>query len=570
MNDKPVPRVSDWRLASVFALALVILVSANVGTYRLTTGFIALSHERHHAQEILEHTQLLLAQVVDAETGQRGYLITGNPAYLEPYNAALPRVNAALAQLVDLTKNDPEQRLQMEQFQQLIATKLGELRATIDLRRQRGPEAAQRMVATNLGKGTMDAMRGLASAMVSRTEGIVNQRYEAGQIEAHRATRAILGGNILSYALLLAVFVLLIREIRERRRAEEPFRLMIENVKDYAIFMLDADGRVATWNAGAQRFKGYLAEEIVGKHFSVFYTPDDVKKGRPQEGLKTAAAEGRFEAEGWRVRKDGSRFYASVVLTALRNKSGELRGFCKVTRDITARKQAEEELLASNKELDAFSYSVAHDLRAPLRHIDAFSRILEEEKAEQLDAEGRRYLGLIRNDARQAGKLIDDLLSLARLGRQELACQDTDLNEVIEAVVGELKAEYGNRHIEWRISSLPRVECDAGLLKQVFTNLLSNAVKYSRPRDQAVIEVGETRRDNQRLIFVCDNGVGFDMKHASKIFEVFQRLHGSDEFEGTGVGLATVQRIVQKHGGRIWAESQLGRGATFLFNLKGL
>ena len=220
MKDKSVLLISDWRLAGVFTLALAILLAADVGTYRLTTGFIRLSDERHHAHQILEQTEQLLTELVNAETGQRGYLITGDRAYLEPYDAALPRINTAVTGLAELTKDDPLQRYQVEQLQHLIATKLDELRATIDLRRAKGFEPAQRMVLTNLGKGTMDAARRLTLAMLTRSEDQVNQRYEAGAIQARRTTWALLGVNFLSYALLFSVFVLLNRQIRVRKQAE--------------------------------------------------------------------------------------------------------------------------------------------------------------------------------------------------------------------------------------------------------------------------------------------------------------------------------------------------------------
>jgi signal transduction histidine kinase len=224
------------------------------------------------------------------------------------------------------------------------------------------------------------------------------------------------------------------------------------------------------------------------------------------------------------------------------------------------------ELDATNKELEAFTYSVAHDLRAPLRHIDGFSRMLEDE-TDALTDEAKRFVKRIREGARRMGQLVDDLLNLARLGRKELSLQVAGLSTLVEETAGEVKAEIKGRSIEWKIGALPFVECDPGLMKQVFVNLLSNAAKYSRPREHARIEVGATGVDGQYTIFVRDNGVGFSMKYADKLFGVFQRLHRAEDFEGTGVGLATVQRIIRKHGGRVWAESELDKGATFYFTL---
>jgi PAS domain S-box-containing protein len=612
--------------------------------------------------------------------------------------------------------------------------------------------------------------------------------------------------------------------------SEETFRMLVSQVKDYAIFMLDAEGRVMSWNEGAECIKGYKPREIIGRHFSCFYTPEDIALEYPQEELQTAAREGRFEDEGWRVRKDGSRFWANVVLTALRDEKGELRGFSKVTRDVTARKKAEqnlrvllygapdaivavnqegkivlvnpqveklfgygrEELLgqameilvpdrfrghhaghctnffaaprvremgavrelyarrkdgtefpvdislslleteegplvssairditerkraeealrqseqrlsvalesaqtgiwelnletdtsirslrhdqifgyselqprwgleifmphvvpqdreqaqksfeeayktdvlnlecrilraddqslrwvsaqgrlvrdpqgkpvrmygvvadvtdrkkveedllalnrdlqrktaefeAANKELEAFTYSVSHDLRAPLRHVDGFSKLLIDKHGAELSPDAREDVATIRESVVQMGMLIDDLLNLARLGKRQLITEATGLNSLVKEVQMELIRANPGRAIEWKIATLPFVECDPFLMKQVFVNLLSNAVKYSRPRTPAVIEVGVASQNGTRAVYVRDNGVGFSMKYAGKLFGVFQRLHRSEDFEGTGVGLATVQRIIHKHGGRIWADAALDQGATFYFAL---
>jgi signal transduction histidine kinase len=225
------------------------------------------------------------------------------------------------------------------------------------------------------------------------------------------------------------------------------------------------------------------------------------------------------------------------------------------------------ELEASNKDLEAFTYSVSHDLRAPLRRIDGFANLLVEEYGAQLPQEAERYLSRVQAGARQMGNLVDDLLNLARLGRKELNVQVTGLSSIVESVADVLKRETLERTVEWKIQSLPFVECDPALMEVVFTNLLSNAVKYTRPRQQAVIQIGSIDENGSPVIFVRDNGVGFSMKYADKLFGVFQRLHRAEDFEGTGVGLATVQRILHKHGGRIWVEADLDQGACFYFTV---
>ena len=227
------------------------------------------------------------------------------------------------------------------------------------------------------------------------------------------------------------------------------------------------------------------------------------------------------------------------------------------------------ELEAMNKELEAFTYSVSHDLRAPLRHIDGFSRLLQEECSSKLDETAQHYLDRIRTGTLNMGRLIDDLLSLSRIGRREATPKLTGLGSLVKEVLNEFESETIGRRIEWKVGELPFVECDPSLMKLVFRNLLSNALKFTRPRDVAVIEVGQTVLNGQPAIFVRDNGVGFSMKHVDKLFGVFQRLHREADFEGTGVGLATVQRIIHKHSGRTWAEGEIDKGATFFFTLPG-
>ncbi|HTQ59245.1 MAG TPA: PAS domain S-box protein [Candidatus Solibacter sp.] len=382
-----------------------------------------------------------------------------------------------------------------------------------------------------------------------------------------------------------------IRDISDRkkieedlRQSEERARLLVSGVEDYAILMLNRDGRIISWNNGAEKIKGYRADEILGQHFSLFYTPEDIQSGKPARALQTAAECGSFKDEGWRVRKDGKHFWANVVITALHDEKGQLRGFGKMTRDVTARKHAEEaleqqrielarsnaEMTAANKELEAFSYSVSHDLRAPLRTIDGFSRALLEDYFEKLDDEGRKHLERVRAATQHMGNLIDDLLNLSKMTRAAMHLENVNLSALAGEVLENLQKSQPERQLELRIEPGLEANADSHLLRILLENLLGNAWKFTSKRATACIEIGKTNGNGTPAFFVRDDGAGFDSAYADRLFGAFQRLHAVSEFPGTGIGLATVQRIVNRHGGRVWAESSVGRGATFYFTLANL
>ncbi len=374
----------------------------------------------------------------------------------------------------------------------------------------------------------------------------------------------------------------------ELRAGEERFRLLVDGVEDYAIYLLDQEGNVVSWNNGAQRIEGYKAEEALGLNFSRFFPPEDVEAGLPGRLLEKARTAGRAREELWQLRKDGTRFWASLLLAGLKDDQGRHCGFAKVNHDMTLHKAAQEEirrlnstleqrvrertaqLEAVNKELETFSYSVSHDLRAPLRHIDGFADMLRQRASSQLDETSLEYLNIITEATRQMSRLIDALLAFSRMGRAALNKAQVDSNKLVKAILHDLSYDMEGRRLEWRIASLPLVMADPALLRQVWFNLISNALKYTRVRDVATIEIGVKPAENEYVFFIKDNGVGFDMHYVDKLFGVFQRLHGAGEFEGTGIGLANVRRIVQRHGGRVWAEGEPDVGATFYFTLPKL
>ncbi|MGC2450148.1 MAG: PAS domain S-box protein [Candidatus Sulfotelmatobacter sp.] len=372
-----------------------------------------------------------------------------------------------------------------------------------------------------------------------------------------------------------------IRDITERKRVEETARKLAAIVEssDDAIIGKDLNGIIVSWNRGAERMFGYTADEAVGRDISLIYPPEHVND--EIEILDRLRQGDRVEhTETVRVAKSGKRLDVLVTISPIKDRSGKVIGASKIARDITARKFAEQQvqklnselsdriaaLAASNKELEAFSYSVSHDLRAPLRSIDGFSLALLEDAQDKLGPADKEHLQRVRAATTRMGQLIDDLLGLARTARQELIRERVDVSRLVEEVVSQLQMAEPGHQPTVIVAPDVTVEGDRQLLRVMLENLLGNAWKFTSKQADARIEFG-MRQEYPQIFFVRDNGAGFDMTYADKLFGAFQRLHDGSEFPGSGVGLASVQRIVNRHGGRIWAESTVGKGATFYFSL---
>jgi PAS domain S-box-containing protein len=363
-------------------------------------------------------------------------------------------------------------------------------------------------------------------------------------------------------------FAKITRDLTERklaqeqlRQAEEQFRILVQGVTDYAIFMLDPAGHVTTWNAGAERIKGYPSADILGQHFSRFYTEEDRAAGMPERVLETTARTGRFDTEGWRIRKDGSRFWAHVVVDAIRDDEGDLIGFAKVTRDNTERRAAQQAV-------EAFAYSVSHDLRAPLRGIEGFARILLDDFGDALGSPGRRYAERIAAAADRLQVLIADLLTFSRLQRAEIKLCRVDPSRIVHRQVEQVRILAGGEDAIIDIAEpLPSVRAEPTVLEQAFANLLSNAVKFRRRGERAHVRVwGEVRGDRGRL-WVEDDGIGIAPEHQERIFGAFERLHGQEAYPGSGMGLAIVKTGIERMSGATGVVSLVGDGAKFWIEL---
>lgn len=366
-------------------------------------------------------------------------------------------------------------------------------------------------------------------------------------------------------------------DVTLRRRAERERDRFFTLSRDL-LCVAGFDGTFKRLNPAWEATLGFSGEELQARPFIDLVHPADREQtareaARLMQGGETLSFENRYQC------KDGSFRW---LLWSARAVSGEQLIYASA-RDITERKTAEEsiqrlhddlwrraeQLEAANRELESFSYSVSHDLRAPLRHIDGFAALLGKHAERTLDDEARRYIRVISKSARQMGRLIDDLLAFSRIGRATLRWENVDLDALVAGVIADGQYDTAERTIAWEIAALPRIRADAGLLRQVWVNLIDNAVKYSGKQDAPRIAIAgsEDAKAGEYVFSVRDNGVGFDMAYADKLFGVFQRLHGPTEFEGTGIGLANVRRIVARHGGRTWAESRVNAGATFYFSI---
>jgi len=361
---------------------------------------------------------------------------------------------------------------------------------------------------------------------------------------------------------------------------DERYNLMISEVEDYAILSLDPNGIIQNWNKGAQKIKGYTEAEIVGKSFKLFYQPEDQQSGLPDALLATARREGRATHEGWRVRKDGSKFWGSVLITAVHDNNGTVVGYTKVTRDLTERKNAEDqlrqnarELQQQNKELEQFAYIASHDLKEPLRKILVYCRRILEPGDTPLSGKQRDFLAkVIRSGERMEG-LIEDILAYSRTTMAHEFFEAVDLSLLIPEIAASFQHDGELYAVQISSDGLPVVKGIPYQLSQLFENLFSNAVKYRHPDRPLEIRItckktsdghpGTTEKDKFYNITFADNGLGFDNQFSEQIFELFQRLVTKDEYEGTGLGLAICRKIMQAHRGYITASGEPGRGATF-------
>jgi PAS domain S-box-containing protein len=363
---------------------------------------------------------------------------------------------------------------------------------------------------------------------------------------------------------------------------DQQYHLMIGEVEDYAILMLDRNGIIRNWNKGAEKIKGYTEKEIVGTHFRIFYTPQDREAGLPEQLIDKAVREGKAIHEGWRVRKNGTTFWGSIVITALHDPQGNVIGFSKVTRDLTERKQAEDKLLfyarkleAQNRELQQFAYAAAHDMKEPLRKIQLYYSAIEGQTGETLSPERqKKYMARSAEAARRMQQLIDDLLTYTQMAGSPEPFESVDLNRAVAEACDFHKNTIELLDAQVNCSRLPTIWGIPVQLRQLFINLLANSLKYHPEDRKVVVDISASRVNVPEMADVYgaerfhkitfqDNGIGFSPEEGERIFNLFERLHNRDTFSGTGIGLTICRRIMENNRGFIRATGVPGSGATF-------
>jgi PAS domain S-box-containing protein len=642
--DAPIEANLRRRVAGGFILATLMTVLLGFLSWRSAQLAADDADWVAHTYTVMDAIELMSRHVAAAESSARTFSMTGQDSWLTQYETASSTVAQDEDALRSLTADNPNQQRRLDVLEAQVRSAL-KLAETIVAKRSQlhaAPGASEVLQIERLMNVVLVAgqeMRAEEVQLLSRR----TQKTKAGRRFTGFVivVGIFVGAGLLALARLAINHELdvsaqgreelkisnasleqrveqrttaLQSEITERRQAEDAANESLATseaaLKDLAdqkfaldqhaiVAVTDVQGTITYVNDKFCAISQYSEDELIGQNHRILNSGHHPKEFF-QQMYHIIANGGVWHGEIQNRTKDGSIYWVDTTIVPFIGADGKPQQYVAIRADVTERKLAEKEiqelnddlelrvaertaqLETANKELEAFSYSVSHDLRAPLRHIGGFSKLLVEEFGSSLDPNAKHYVERIQSGTQKMGVLVDELLNLARVGRHALSLQPTRLNSIVAEVIAILQPDSQGRQIEWAIADLPAVECDPVLVKQVFQNLLSNALKFTRPRADAdgsartgtpaptlhaVIEVSHKEEVGQSVFMVRDNGVGFSMKYVDKLFGVFQRLHSAEEFEGTGIGLVTVQRIVQKHGGRVWAEAVPGKGATFYFTL---
>jgi PAS domain S-box-containing protein len=557
---------------------VVFSATAHQSVTRLMTTVDSISSTRL----VLEKTESLFSNLKDVESSARGYAITGKQTHLDPYYLAAKSAAQNLDDLKKLMRDNPLQLKRLMALEPLIQRHLSLMKEMVDLGSKNIFRAVGQSSLSDQGYSVMADIRQAIRELETDTRQLLSEQERSVTARAWAVRYSVFSASVLAMALCIVMIGGLHRAVLSRKKAELKMGGLLESTPD-AIVIVGQDGRIITTNSQTERYFGYTRQELLGQSVSIL-VPERFHQQQTKHYLDYFSRSNEPGppriVELCAVHKDGSEFPVEVTMKPIETEEGLL--VTSSIRDITRRKRAEEEIIklnrkveqraaefeAANKELEAFSYSVSHDLRAPLRSIDGFSQALLEDYAARLDAEGKDHLQRVRAGCRHMGEIIDALLVLSRMTRAEMNRVKVELSALAREVAGELRKEDPKRKVDFVIADGLSAEGDMKLLRVVLENLLGNAWKFTAKKSRARIEFGTLpQADGARVYFVRDDGAGFDMAHATKLFTAFKRLHDTNDFPGTGIGLTTVQRVINRHGGKIWAEGAVGKGATFCFTL---
>ncbi|WP_339795351.1 CHASE3 domain-containing protein [uncultured Imperialibacter sp.] len=560
----------DKRIIGGFVTAFLLLVVTMFFSYRNMSQFRSITFEVSHTHEVLFQIEEIYSNLLEIESSRRGFIIYGDKSFEDTYKQRSRDIAVHLDSLKKLVADNAGQLGSLDTLGQLIAQKiaLGTMEsAGID----QLPTPQNRNSLT--GKRLTDAIRRVSEAMKSRERDLLGRRVGLANAANRQFYQLYVAFGLIILVIIVITLYIFRGRMKERQVAENALRQRSEEIRDLydnapcGYHSLDARGNFIEINNTLVRWLGYSKEEVLHKkNFSDFLKEEEreVFKSNFQlfkEGGRADAVE--FEL----VRSDGTSFPAILNATAVVDENKKFVKDRASIFDITARKQAEDKAHFLNEELEAFSYSVSHDLRAPLRSIDSYTKIIAEEYNDKLDDEGKRLINIVLRNAARMSRLIDDLLDFSRLGRKELIKSTFNMKLLVQSVLEEMEVRNDDPKIFLKNEIALDAWGDKKTIRQVWNNLISNAIKYSSKLYRAELTFGCYSESHRQVYFIKDNGVGFDMAYYDKLFAVFQRLHSPKEYEGTGVGLALSHRIVTRHGGEMWAESMPDKGSTFYFSL---
>lgn len=566
----------DKRILAVFSVTVVVLVVLGVFSVTSMQRLIQTARLLSHSSRVITTAELVTKSMVDIETGQRGYVITANEQYLEPFYESSGKVERYLHALDSLIAGNVSQKEKVDTLRGLVQTQLNWTKRVIDSRRE-SFEKAQALVASGNGKATTDAIRTCIGRLQQAERDSFTRGNTISQKSLQQFQYSFIGLAVFIIVIILYLFYKINRLLRVHHGAEVTLKSIAEETRDLydhapcGYLSVDTDLFLSNVNKTLLGWIGYTEQQVIGKmKFEDLMTPESRKAfldsfDEDFDAYKKSGVINDLEFDF--QRSDGTAFPVIVNSVAIFNDQGEFVKSRSTVMDNTDRKKAQDKILDLNKELEGFTYSVSHDLRAPLRSIVGYTNILKEEYQHTMDDEAKRITDVIIRNTTRMGQLIDDLLDFSRLGRKPVVLANIDMKETVENIIQEQIADIKNRKFEIKVNALEPAKGDVAMIRQVWVNLVSNALKYSSRREVSQIEVGSFTQEGKVVYYISDNGAGFDMRYADKLFGVFQRLHKVNDFEGTGVGLALVSTIIKRHEGEIWAESKVDEGAKFYFSL---